>query len=578
MSFTFVCKFCNQRLEAEDSWAGMEVPCPTCKNNIVIPTKNAGKHKQHGKSCAQNIMEEFLYLTRFPKWPLHIDGCLKIDHPLLTGNDTLSKEDAKKLASLIYQIPIHTLDGRAWTFRDAVDNVNVDEKREEITLMITPDHPDVSELPNAVSFIISSIPIEGELVLDNSKAVISAIALDKLGREIKKSDGSPGIIVISSPFSTNSMVNRILCEEEKSVSFNEPLCVLSKENDLISNVNLEELLGVLIVCLRFPVESSVWNDGIKLLHNCYKLHKTEQISPFLYPGLLLRSDNVARQAQIVDYLDMCSRDSLASQYIGILAKAWLGKYMIDTLHNEEIGKRHIIQAGEDLNNLNKLQKLINQKMGYENNNESIPVEFTHDQWEEYNNLPALCREMAGMAHEEWQAGKEEGYSGPEPFVNEECSDMEYTDETWDIYSRVDFSKFRGTLSTDDRIQAVDILGRIILKEEYDKLGNDPTERTSKLRNEMKLKNGVFCLPEYVLFVASAIQILYSKKNIDIEPEVALNCVAYERALNWVMFSDDNVEIDYDVNIMEDVDKDLEKMQRNLEVVIKVIKRMKELFK
>lgn len=472
MNFTFVCKFCNQHLEAEDSWAGMEVPCPCCNKNIVIPSPKEVNDVQNGNSVTPNMMGEFLYLTRFPEWPLHIDGCLKIDHPLLKGNNTLSKDEANKLATLIYQIQLHTQDGRVWTLRDVINN----------------------------------------------------------------------------------------------------------ENGLISDINFGELQGVLIACLRFPVESSVWNDGIKLLKCCYKLHNP-RISPFLITGLLVRSGNLARQKEIVEYLDIvCDNDREVPQYIAILARAKLGKYMMEVLHDEKAGKGHIIQAGELFEKINRTTNLSKDKLGGKSK-DSIPPELTLEEWNEYNDLPVFFHKLKSEPFDD-KSGKPLGtekQSEYSPFAYE-YDEEGYSNETYDLYSRVDFSKFRGTLSIHDRIQALDIMGRIILKEKYDKFGNDPNERNLKLLDEMKLKKGVFSLRENVLFFISAMEILQSEKNTDIEPEVALNCVAYKQALNWAMVSDDNIEIDYEVNVEEDLEKDLEEMQRNLEIIVKVIKRMKELFK
>lgn len=38
MSFHFRCPNCNTKLEAEDDWQGMENQCPSCQQNLQIPS------------------------------------------------------------------------------------------------------------------------------------------------------------------------------------------------------------------------------------------------------------------------------------------------------------------------------------------------------------------------------------------------------------------------------------------------------------------------------------------------------------------------------------------------------------
>ncbi len=36
----FACPHCSQRLEAESTWAGREINCPTCSGIIAVPGEN----------------------------------------------------------------------------------------------------------------------------------------------------------------------------------------------------------------------------------------------------------------------------------------------------------------------------------------------------------------------------------------------------------------------------------------------------------------------------------------------------------------------------------------------------------
>jgi len=42
MNFSFKCPNCQQKLEADASWTGMETPCPRCDNTVTIPTVDFG--------------------------------------------------------------------------------------------------------------------------------------------------------------------------------------------------------------------------------------------------------------------------------------------------------------------------------------------------------------------------------------------------------------------------------------------------------------------------------------------------------------------------------------------------------
>ena len=37
MSYKFECSFCGQKLEAEEGWVGMQLECPSCNGEIIVP-------------------------------------------------------------------------------------------------------------------------------------------------------------------------------------------------------------------------------------------------------------------------------------------------------------------------------------------------------------------------------------------------------------------------------------------------------------------------------------------------------------------------------------------------------------
>jgi hypothetical protein len=68
MDISFTCDNCGQKLEVDESGAGMTIPCPTCEQVLTIPLKNEEVPSPSQPSIKQAAQHENVAETDFEEW------------------------------------------------------------------------------------------------------------------------------------------------------------------------------------------------------------------------------------------------------------------------------------------------------------------------------------------------------------------------------------------------------------------------------------------------------------------------------------------------------------------------------